>query len=101
MVGKYGGQAITHVADPPSPRHWNDPLERQAPIHMASVPLQELPERCCIQPRTAFGIPTPDFSSGLATEAFPVGGWVWPQGSGGLKSEFSFSLQYNSLIYYT
>ena len=100
MVGKYGGQAITHVPDRPSPRHWNDPLERQAPIHMASVPLQELPERCCIQPRTALGIPTPDFSSGLAAEAFTVGGYG-RNGSGGLKSESSFSLQYNSLIYYT
>ena len=74
-VSKYGGKAVTHAVDPPSPRHWNGPLERQAPIHMVPVPSQELPERCCIQPRTALGTPAPDFSSGLTPEAFPMSGY--------------------------
>ena len=51
------------------------PLERQAPIHMVPVPSQELPERYCIQPRTALGTPAPDFSSGLTPEAFPMSGY--------------------------
>ena len=74
-VSKYGGQAVTHAAEPPSPRRWNGPLERQASILMVPVPSQELQERCCIQPRTALGTPAPDFSSGLTPEAFPVSGY--------------------------
>ena len=75
-VSKYGGQAVTQAADSPSPRHWNGPLERQALIHMVPVPSQELPGRCCIEPRTALGTPAPDFSSGLIPEAFPKSGYA-------------------------
>ena len=75
-LGTYGGQAVTHAADPPPPsRRWNGPLERQAPIRIVPVPPQELPERHCIQPRTALGTPAPDFSSGLTPEAFPMSGY--------------------------
>ena len=42
---------------------------------MVPVPSKELPERCCIQLRTAVGTPAPDFSSGLTPEAFPMSGY--------------------------
>ena len=75
-VGKYGGEAVTHAAGPPSPRYWNDPLERHEPVHLVPVTSQELPERCCRQRRTALEAPTLDFSSGFTPKAFPVNGYA-------------------------
>ena len=64
---------------------------------MVPVPSQELPERCCIQPRTELGTPAPDFSSGLTPEAFPMS-WCGRKaaegfflgGGGGLGFSFFF-----------
>ena len=75
MAGVISPEREAWVSMAGSSRHWNGPLERQAPIHMVPVPSQELPERCCIQPRTALGTPAPDFSSGLTPEAYPMSGY--------------------------
>ena len=59
-VGEDGREAVTYAAGLPSPRRWNDPLERQEPVHLVPATSRELPERCCRPWRTALGAPTPD-----------------------------------------
>ena len=80
-----------HVSEVP-PLHATDAIQGKGKTphySLAPVSSQELPERCWSQRRTALGIPAPDFSSEFTPEALSRDR-VWPQGSRGLESGFSF-----------
>ena len=64
-----------HSTWPPSRPHQLGPREHRA-LHLELVWLQELPEGCRHQQSNCLRGSTPDFSSGLTPEAFPVTGYA-------------------------